>query len=185
MIYPIYVYGMPVLRKVCEDITPDYPELDKLIENMFATMDRADGVGLAAPQIGKSIRVVVVDLNVLSADFPEYKGYRKAFINPHILEVFDEETDRQEEGCLSVPRVSETVERPTKIRVRYQDTDFNEHEEIVEGFLARCMQHEFDHLEGVLFIDHISPMRKTMIKGKLSAMAKGKVRTHYKVRMLK
>lgn len=185
MIYPVYVYGTPVLRKVCDDITPDYPDLDKLIKNMFATMDSADGVGLAAPQIGKPIRVVVVDLDVLSEDFPEYKGYRKVFINPHILEFFDEETDRQEEGCLSVPKVSESVTRPTKIRVKYQDIDFNEHEEVIEGFLARCMQHEFDHLEGVLFIDHISPMRKTMIKGKLSAMLKGKVRTHYKVKTLK
>lgn len=185
MIYPIYVYGMPVLRKVCEDITPDYPDLSKVIENMYATMDHADGVGLAAPQIGKSIRLVVVDLDVLSSDFPEYKGFRKVFINPHITEFFNEETSTQEEGCLSVPQISESVTRPTKIRVKYQDVDFNEHEEIVEGFLARCMQHEFDHLDGVLFVDRISPMRKTMIRGKLSAMLKGKVRTHYKIKTVK
>ena len=117
MILPVYVYGQPVLRKVAEDITPDYPNLKELIQNMFETMDHADGVGLAAPQIGLPIRVVVVDLDVLSEDYPEYKGFRKAYINAHILEVSGEEVS-MEEGCLSLPGIHESVKRGNKIRVQ-------------------------------------------------------------------
>ncbi len=120
MILPIYVYGQPVLRKVAEEITPDYPGLKELIVNMFETMDHAEGVGLAAPQIGLPIRVVVITLDVLSEEYPEYKGYRKAFINPHILEVSGEEVS-MEEGCLSLPGVHESVKRGNKIRVKYLD----------------------------------------------------------------
>lgn len=185
MILPIYIYGMPVLRKVAEDITPEYPNLRELIQNMMETMDRADGVGLAAPQIGLPIRVVVIDLNVLAEEFPEYKGFRKAFINAHILEVDETETDSMEEGCLSLPGIHETVTRGTKIRVRYMDENFVEHEEEVTGYLARVMQHEFDHLEGQVFIDHLSPLRKQMIKGKLGAMIKGKVRCSYRCKTLR
>ena len=184
MILPVYVYGQPVLRKEAEDITPDYPKLKELIQNMFETMDRADGCGLAAPQVGLPIRVVVIDLDIMSDDFPEYKGYRRAFINPHVLEVNDEMSS-MEEGCLSVPGVHESVKRPTKVHVKYLDEDFNEHDEWVEGFEARCMQHEFDHLQGTLFIDHISAMRKQMVKGKLSNMLKGKTRCSYKVKTIK
>ena len=132
MILPVYVYGQPVLRKVAEDITPDYPNLKELIQNMFETMDHADGVGLAAPQIGLPIRVVVVDLDVLSEDYPEYKGFRKAYINAHILEVSGEEVS-MEEGCLSLPGIHESVKRGNKIRVKYLDEDLVEHDEIVEG----------------------------------------------------
>ena len=119
MILPIYVYGQPVLRKVAQDITPDYPELKELIQNMFETMDNADGIGLAAPQIGRSIRLSVIDLDVLSEHYPEYKGFRKAFINPHILEV-DEESEMltSEEGCLSIPGIHENVDRRTRIHVK-------------------------------------------------------------------
>ena len=151
MILPIYVYGQPVLRKEAEDITPDYPNLKELIENMFETMDRADGVGLAAPQVGLPIRVVTIDLDVMSDEYPELKGFRHAYINPHIIEVGEEEVS-MEEGCLSLPGDHDAV---------------------------------FDHLDGKMFIDHLSTLRKQMIKGKLGAMLKGKARCSYKVKTLK
>ncbi|WP_321517655.1 peptide deformylase [uncultured Bacteroides sp.] len=184
MILPIYVYGQPVLRKVAEDITPEYPNLKELIENMFDTMDRAEGVGLAAPQIGLSIRVVVINLDVLSEDIPEYKDFSKAYINAHILEN-EGEMVSMEEGCLSLPGIHEAVNRSNKIHVKYMDENFVEHDEYVEGYLARVMQHEFEHLEGGLFIDNLSPLRKQMIKGKLNAMLKGKARCSYKVKTVK
>lgn len=184
MILPIYVYGQPVLRQVAEDITPDYPNLKELIQDMFETMDRAEGVGLAAPQIGLPIRVVVIDLDVLSEDMPEYKGFRKAYINAHILEVTGEEVS-MEEGCLSLPGIHESVKRGNKIHVKYWDEELVEHEEVVEGYLARVMQHEFDHLEGKMFIDHLSALRKQMIKGKLNAMLKGKAHCNYKVKTVR
>lgn len=182
MILPIYTYGMPVLRKEAEDITPDYPELKELIANMFETMYHSDGVGLAAPQIGKAIRVVVITLDPLKEDYPEYANFNKAYINPHILEFDDSETESMDEGCLSLPGINEPVRRPTRIHVKYMDEDFNEHDEWVEGFLARVMQHEFDHLDGHLFIDRISPLRKQMIRSKLGQMLKGKFRCAYKVK---
>ena len=182
MILPIYTYGQSVLRKVASDITPDYPNLTQLIENMFETMYRSDGVGLAAPQIGLDIRVVVITLDVLKDDYPEYAGFNKAYINPHILEYDESETVSMDEGCLSLPGIHEPVRRPTRIRVRYQDPDFTEHEEWVDGYLARVMQHEFDHLEGKVFTDRISPLRKQMVKSKLASLAKGKVRCSYKVK---
>ena len=180
MILPIYVYGQPVLRQVAEDITVDYPNLKELIENMFETMDHADGVGLAAPQIGLPIRVVVINLDVLSEDYPEYKDFRKAHID-----VVEGEEVSMEEGCLSLPGIHESVKRGSKIHVRYMDENFVEHNEVVEGFLARVMQHEFDHLDGKMFIDHISPLRKQMIKGKLNTMLKGKARSSYKMKQVK
>lgn len=184
MILPIYVYGQPVLRKVAEDIPADYPNLKELIDNMFETMDKAEGVGLAAPQIGLPIRVVVINLDVLSEDLPEYKGFRKAYINANILEVGGEEVS-MEEGCLSLPGIHEPVKRGNKIRVKYLDENLVEHEEVVEGYLARVMQHEFDHLEGKVFIDHLSPLRRQMLKGKLNAMLKGKAHCAYKVKTLR
>ena len=159
MILPIYVYGQPVLRKEAEDIAPDYPNLKELLANMFETMDHADGVGLAAPQVGLPIRVVVVDLDVLSDDMPEFKDFRRAYINPHIIESGEEEV-AMEEGCLSLPGIHESVKRPTKVHVTYLDETLTPHDEWVEGYLARVMQHEFDHLDGVMFIDHLSPLRK-------------------------
>lgn len=184
MILPVYVYGQPVLRKVAEDITPDYPELKELISNMFETMYKADGVGLAAPQIGLSIRVVVIDLNVYAEEYPEFKDFKKAYINPHIIETDGEEVS-MEEGCLSLPGIHESVKRKDKIRVKYMDEDFVEHEEVVEGYLARVMQHEFDHLDGKMFIDHISSLRRQMIKSKLNNMLKGKTHCSYKVKTVK
>lgn len=184
MILPIYIYGQPVLRKVAEDITPDYPELKQLIANMYETLDASNGVGLAAPQIGLAIRVVVIDLDVLSDDFPEYKGFRKAFINAHILE-YDEDSKKEsmEEGCLSIPGISEKVNRPTRIHVKYLDEDLKEHDEWVDGYLARVMQHEFDHLEGTMFVDRVSPLRKNMIAGKLKNIIKGKFRCAYRTKI--
>lgn len=184
MILPVYVYGQPVLRKVAEDIAPDYPNLKELIQNMFETMKNADGVGLAAPQIGLPIRVVAIDLDVMSDECPEYKDFRKAYINAHILERSGEEVS-MEEGCLSLPGIHESVKRCNKIHVKYLDENFVEHDEIVEGYLARVMQHEFDHLDGKMFIDHLSPLRKQMIKGKLNAMLKGKAHCTYKVKTIK
>ena len=181
MILPIYTLGQPVLRQVAEDITPEYPELKTLIENMFDTMHHAEGIGLAAPQIGLAIRLVVVDLDVLSEDFPEFKDFRKVYINAHIIETSDE-TDSMEEGCLSLPGIHEKVTRPSRIHVKYLDENFVEHDEWVDGYLARVMQHEFDHLEGKVFADRLSMLRRQMNKGKLLNMAKGKVSCAYKVK---
>ncbi len=181
MILPIYTYGQPVLRKVAEDITPDYPGLKDLIQNMFETMQHADGVGLAAPQVGLPIRVVTIDLDVLSDDYPEFKGFLHAYINPHILETDGEEVS-MEEGCLSLPGIHESVKRKDRIHVTYLDENMQEHDGWVTGYLARVMQHEFDHLEGTMFIDHLSSLRKQMIKGKLNGLLKGKARCSYKVK---
>ena len=145
-------------------------------------MGRADGVGLAAPQVGLPIRVVTIDLDVMSDEYPELKGFRHAYINPHIIEVGEEEVS-MEEGCLSLPGIH--VKRPDRIHVTYLDEDLKEHDEWVEGYPARVMQHEFDHLDGKMFIDHLSTLRKQMIKGKLGAMLKGKARCSYKVKTLK
>ena len=184
MILPIYIYGQPVLRKVAEDVTPEYPELKTLIANMFETLDASNGVGLAAPQIGLAIRVVVIDLDVLSEEFPEYKGFRKAFINAHILE-YDDESEKasSEEGCLSLAGGSVKVTRATRIHVKYLDAEMQEHDEWVEGYQARVMQHEFDHLEGTMFIDRLSPLRKNMIAGKLKNILKGKFRCSYRTKI--
>ncbi len=182
MILPIYIYGQPVLRKVAEDIPADYPDLKQLIADMFETMDESDGIGLAAPQIGKSIRVVVIDLNVLSEDLPEYKGFRRAFINPHILEYDDTKTSSSEEGCLSVPAIHEKVTRPTRIHVQWLDEEMNAHDEWVEGYLARVMQHEFDHLDGKMFVDRVSPLRRQLISSKLKALTQGRYRCGYKTK---
>ena len=182
MILPIYIYGQPVLRKVSQDIPKDYPGLTEFIDNMYETLDASEGIGLAAPQVGQNIRVVVIDLNVLSDDMPEYKGFRRAFINPHIIELDDTKTESSEEGCLSLPGIHEKVVRPTRIRVRYEDVDRTEHDEWVEGYLARVMQHEFDHLDAHMFIDHISPLRRQLIKSKLRNLTLGKYRCSYRTK---
>ena len=185
MILPIYIYGQPVLRKVAEDIPTDYPELDTLLKDMWETLAESDGIGLAAPQIGKSIRVVVIDLDLLSDDMPEYKGYRHVFINPHILEYDDSETDSMEEGCLSLPAIHEKVERPKRIHVQWLDEQMQPHDEWVGGYLARVMQHEFDHLEGKMFVDRVSVLRKQLIKSKLKALVQGRFRCGYRTKVAK
>lgn len=181
MILPIYTYGLPVLRKVAEEVPADFPELESLVSDMFETLERSEGVGLAAPQVGRSLRLVVVDLDVLKEDEPEFAGFRRAYVNPEILE-YSRETESFSEGCLSLPGLSETVKRPKRILISWQDVDGTEHEEWVDGFLARVLQHECDHLEGKVFTDRISPLRKQMVKKKLQAMARGNVSAHYKVK---
>lgn len=182
MILPIYIYGQPVLRKESQDIPEDYPGLKELIADMFETLTASEGVGLAAPQIGKAIRLAVIDLDVLSDDLPEYKDFRRAYINPHILEYDDTETESMEEGCLSLPGIHEKVTRPTRILVRYLDEEMQPHEEWVGGYLARVMQHEFDHLDATVFVDRISPLRKQLIKSKMKALLQGRYRCGYRTK---
>lgn len=181
MILPIYLYGQPVLRQKAKDIGPDYPNLKELIANMFETMYNADGIGLAAPQIGLDIRLIVIDLEPLAEDNPVFSGFKKVFINPVITE-FSGEITKMEEGCLSLPGIHEAVERKDSIRIKYVDENFAEHDEEYSGFFARCIQHEYDHIEGVLFVDHISAIRKQLIKAKLNNLIKGKTNCHYKVK---
>ena len=186
MILPIYTYGQPVLRKVAQDIPADYPGLKELIADMFETLAASSGVGLAAPQVGKSVRVVVIDLDILKDDYPEYAGYRHAFINAHVLEAdLKSEKVSMEEGCLSIPGLSEDVVRPTRVHVVYLDENLQPHDEWVDGYAARVMQHEFDHLEGKMYVDHLSPFRKQMIRGKLKAMMQGKFRAAYRTKPLR
>lgn len=178
---PVYLYGHPVLRKQSEDITPDYPELKKLVADMFETMYASEGVGLAAPQIGRNDRIVVIDASPLEENFPECKGWKKALINPR-LEVLDGEEVSRSEGCLSLPGLSEDVKRVEHIRLTYLDEDFQPHEEELDGFLSRIVQHELDHLEGKVYTDHISLIRKQLIRNKLNNIATGKIRCSYPVK---
>ena len=179
MILPMYIFGQPVLRKVAEEVEEGTPKLKELIQNMFETLRKSEGVGLAAPQVGLSMRLFIVDLDCLSEDHPEFKGYLKTFINPEIVEESEEQIS-YEEGCLSVPGIHENVKRPKKVLVNYLDEDFKEHEEWFDGFPARVIQHENDHLDGKMFIDHLGPLRKQMLKSKLVAMTKNKFRASYK-----
>ena len=171
-----------MLRKVAEDITPDYPELKQLIDDMWETLFQSEGIGLAAPQIGRDIRLVVIDLDPLSEDMPEYKEFRKVYINAHIVEYDETETVSSEEGCLSLPAIHEKVVRPTRIRVQWMDENFVSHDEWIDGYLARVMQHEFDHLDGKMFIDRISPLRRQLIKGKLKSLTLGRYRCGYRTK---
>jgi peptide deformylase len=182
MILPIYIYGQPVLRKVTEDITPDYPGLKQLIADMWETLADSEGIGLAAPQVGKDIRLAVIDLDPLSEDMPEYKDFKQVYINPHIVEYDETKTESLEEGCLSLPAIHEKVTRPTRIRVQWMDENFQPHDEWVEGYLTRVMQHEFDHLDGKMFVDRVSPLRKQLIKSKLKALTQGRYRCGYKTK---
>ena len=180
MILPIYLYGQPVLRKQAEEIQQT-PELKQFIADMYETLTQAEGCGLAAPQVGKPWRLFVVDGSELAEDYPECKDFKRAFINPELLET-SEETCTYSEGCLSLPGISENVVRPATIKIRFLDEDFKEHEETFTGFQARIVQHEYDHLEGHVFTDRISPIRKTFTRNKLMAIAKGKVGARYKYR---
>lgn len=180
MILPVYLYGHPVLRKEAEDIDRDYPGLDKLVNDMFETMYYADGVGLAAPQIGKSIAVIVIDGGVLGDDFPECRNTKMALINPQMEVIEDEEPVSRPEGCLSLPGLSENVKRVEHVRLNWLDENFEEHEQEFRGFIARIIQHEYDHLLGMVYTDHISPVRKQMIRNKLHAMERGKAKCAYR-----
>ncbi len=181
---PIYLYGQSVLRKEAEEIGPDYPGLKELIINMQDTLEHADGVGLAAPQVGLPIRLFIVDLRPLADQEPAFADYTRSFINPKILE-YSEDTEILEEGCLSVPGIHENVPRSRKIVLQYQDTDFKQHEEVFEDYAARVIQHEYDHLNGKVFTDRINPIRKQLVKGKLNNIAKGRVDCTYKTRALR
>jgi peptide deformylase len=183
MILPIYTFGQPVLRQEAEEIDKDYPELQQLIKDMYETLERSEGIGLAAPQVGLPIRLAIINLDVISEDLPEYKGYIKTFINPYIEEYDETEEDVMEEGCLSLPGIHEKVKRPTRIRVTYQDEQFREHDEWVDGYLARVMQHEFDHLDGRVFTDHLKGLRKQLTNPKLQDIRKGKFVCGYKVKV--
>jgi len=181
VILPIVAYGDKVLRVECVDIQKDHPGLNELLDNMFETLYDAEGVGLAAPQIGLGIRVFIVDADPFKEDEPGLKDFKKVFINAKMIEEHGEEWGFKE-GCLSIPGIRENVDRQPKIKISYYDENFIHQEECFEGLAARVIQHEYDHIDGVLFIDKINPMKKRMIKGKLADITKGKVRIHYRMR---
>ena len=189
MILPIVAYGDPVLKKEAEEIDKDYPELDKLIEDMFETMYAASGVGLAAPQIGKSIRLFIVDGSPFAEDEededdPRAEGmenFKKVFINPIIEEENGEEWGFHE-GCLSIPKIREEVFRQEKVTISYYDENWNLKEETYEGYSARIIQHEYDHIDGVLFTDHLSPLKKRLLTKKLQNISKGDIEVSYKMK---
>lgn len=181
MIYPVTVYGDSLLRKKAKKIG-NTEETKEIIQNMWETMYHSDGVGLAAPQVGKSIRLFIVDATSGADEEPGLKDFRKVFINPEIIEISGEEWIMNE-GCLSLPEIREDVTRPDKVRIKYFDENFEEHEEEFTGYAGRIIQHEYDHLEGILFIDYLSPLRKRLLKSKLTAIAKGKVKPHYRIKV--
>lgn len=188
MILPIVAYGNPVLRKVAEDIQPDYPGLSTLIENMWQTMYNSNGVGLAAPQINKPIRLFVVDsrqiIENLEEDeqdlYPGDEGIKQVFINAHI-ESMDGESWLYNEGCLSIPKIREDVKRHKTVTITYEDENFDQHTQTFSGITARVILHEYDHIEGKLFIDHLSPLKRKLMKSKLNDISKGKVKVDYKM----
>jgi peptide deformylase len=188
MILPIVAYGDAVLRKKGEPIVKAYPNLDELIENMFETMYAASGIGLAAPQIGLPIRLFLVDATPFAEDediSPEeqeqFKSFKRTFINAEMLE---EEGDEWvfNEGCLSIPDIREDVFRKPMIKIQYQDENFDTHIKTFDGIIARIIQHEYDHIEGILFTDKLSPLKRRLIKGKLANISKGKINVDYKMR---
>lgn len=192
MILPIVAYGAPVLRTVCKDITPDYPGLDKLIADMWETMYASNGVGLAAPQINRPIRLFTVDSTQIfegmedkeKAEYDDAPGIKKVFINAHIVELAGDEWPYNE-GCLSIPKIREDVYREEEVTLRYVDEQFQEHTEVFSGITARVILHEYDHIDGKLFIDHLKPLKRKLLKGKLDDISKGKVRVDYKMMFAK
>ncbi len=180
-ILPIVIYGSPVLRSESKDIDKSYPAVGQLIGDMFETMYEAEGVGLAAPQIGRNIRLFVVDVSAWADEEPELEGFKRAFINPEIYWSSDEES-LYNEGCLSLPGINEDVSRPVTIRMRYLDENFEPRDEEFTGRPARVIQHEYDHLEGRVFTDRLSPLRRTLLKGKLSGFAKGRYKAAYRTK---
>ena len=192
MILPIVAYGANVLRKVAKDITPDYPDLNRLIEDMWETMYYSNGVGLAAPQINKDIRLFVMDSAQIfehqeendKGKYPDEPGVKKVFINAHVKKYNGEEWSYNE-GCLSIPKIREDVSRPDTIAVEYLDENFQSYIETFNGITGRIIQHEYDHIEGKLFIDYLKPLKKKMLQGKLTDISKGKVKVDYKMVFLK
>lgn len=192
MIYPIVAYGAQVLRKKASDISSDFPGLDKLIEDMWETMYASHGVGLAAPQINKDIRLFVVDsLQILEnlednekGLYPNDKGIKQAFINAHIVEMGGGEW-AYNEGCLSIPQIREDIKRSEWVTIEYMDEQFNKQVKTFNGITARVILHEYDHIEGKLFIDYLKPLRKKLLQGKLNDISKGKTRVDYKMIFIK
>ncbi|MCL9980628.1 MAG: peptide deformylase [Bacteroidia bacterium] len=182
MILPIYAYGQPVLRKKAEEIDFNDPDLTKLISDMFDTMYDSNGIGLAAPQIGKSIRLFIVDGSEIEDIQPE--GFKEVFINPTILEEFGTEWEF-EEGCLSIPDVRANVKRKGELKIHYWDANFQEHTKSFDGMAARIIQHEYDHIEGILFTDRISPLKRSMLKRKMDGITRGITRADYKMKFYK
>jgi peptide deformylase len=180
MILPIVAYGHPTLRKIAEDIEPGHPGLDELINNMFETMYQSEGVGLAAPQVNQPIRLFIIDASPYERDHPELKGFKKIFINPHIVEESGEEWAFNE-GCLSIPEIREDVMRKPRVRIQYQDQDFKSYNETFDWILARVIQHEYDHLEATLFVDRINPLRKMLLKRRLNDITNGNIEVAYKM----
>lgn len=188
MILPIVAYGFDVLRKVAKDITPDYPGLEKLIADMWETMYSSNGVGLAAPQINKDIRLFVVDSAQMFANmdeeesllYPDRPGVKQVFINAQVEELIGDDW-AYNEGCLSIPKIREDVYRAEEVTIRYMDEHFNEHVKTFDGITARVILHEYDHIEGKLFIDYLKPLKRKMLKGKLDDISKGKVSVDYKM----
>lgn len=183
MIKAVFGYGNKVLRKTAKEVDEDYKDLPALIATMFETMEASEGVGLAAPQIGLSLRLFVIDASPMVEDYPEAEDFRKVFINPIIVEESGEEWTFQE-GCLSVPGIREDVIRKSKIVINYLNEKFEEIEEEYDGICARVIQHEYDHLEGVLFVDRLNPLKKRLLKGKLTNIEKGTVLVEYKMKFL-
>lgn len=182
MILPIFAYGQPVLKKVAEDISPEYPNLKDLISNMWDTMYDAHGVGIAAPQIGLSIRLFVIDTEQIEKEEnPDHIGFKKVFINAHKMDEVGEKWS-YEEGCLSIPNIRGEVMRQPLLKIRYLDEDFVEHIEEFKGINARVIQHEYDHIDGVLFTDRLSPVKRTLIRNKLENIRRGKVNADYKMK---
>lgn len=183
MILPIYLYGSKVLREETEDIEPSYPELQQLIADMWETMYNSDGVGLAAPQIGRSISLVVIDGSPVADKFPECRDLKLTLINPELEVIEDAPAVSREEGCLSLPGLSENVRRFEHISLRWFDENFQPHEREFHGFASRIIQHEFDHLLGEVYTDHIAPIRKQLIRKKLANITKGKVACEYRTKV--
>jgi len=181
MILPVYGYGHPLLRKVSEDITSDYPKLSSLIEDMFETMYASSGVGLAAPQIGLNIRLFIIDATPYAEEITGDYPLKKVYINPVIIEETGEPWDF-EEGCLSIPEIREKVTRPPSVTLRYLDQQFQEHTNFFDGMMARIIQHEYDHLEGVMFVDHVSNIRKMLLKKRLNDIVTGRVNPGYRMK---
>ena len=184
MILPIYAYGQPVLKKVAKPITPDYPGLKELIADMWETMENANGVGLAAPQIGRSIRLFIIDSGPMHDEGEEEKGIRQVFINAEIIEEAGEDVSYNE-GCLSIPDINGDVDRPEEITMRWQDENFVEHTTTYTGMDARVIQHEYDHIEGILFTELVGPLKKRMIKRKLEKIRKGEAGAAYRMKYVR
>lgn len=188
MILPVVAYGHPVLRKMCEDIDKDYPELEKLISDMWETMYSSSGVGIAAPQVNKPIRLFVVDTEQIvesfdeidKKDYPNEKPVKRVFINAHKIEESGDEW-AYNEGCLSIPKVREDVNRAEKVRLRYLDENFEEHEDEFDGITGRVILHEYDHIDGKLFIDYLKPLKKRLLKKRLNDISVGNVKTDYRM----